>query len=192
MFRSSPSEVLSWNRCSEKCAAKPQENTHPGVWSSVHLRSMLHEFLKFIEDTSTFFASLGPISEKYLLKFSAIRSALVTSLLFIISFFGKFSWPYFFFPMHSLIVSHVSLILFLYFRINFKKCSFLECFWMLQKDVYNFYIRVHFFHFSFLKIFVQTLLTLWRSSYSFSYPRTLQIFVFQFYLFLGKYVSYRV
>ena len=32
MFQSSPSEVLSQNRCSEECAKNQQENTHTEVW----------------------------------------------------------------------------------------------------------------------------------------------------------------
>ena len=83
--------------------------------------------MKTIEDTSIFAASLGLISEKYLSTFSAIRSTLVTCLLFIITFWKGF--------MLALFLSYgffkkfpIFLILFLYLRNSLEKFNFMEGF----------------------------------------------------------------
>ena len=69
-----------------------------------------------------------PVSVKYLLKFSAIESALVMNLLPKLILFGNFCRREEFLPIASFMTDHVIFILFLYFIIKSENEAFLHGF----------------------------------------------------------------
>ena len=76
---------------------------------------------KFANGVPILFARFRPISAKYLLKFSAIESVLVMSLLSRLILFGNFCRREEFLSIASFITDHVIFKLFLYFIIKLEK-----------------------------------------------------------------------
>ena len=67
------------------------------------------------------FVRFGPISLKYLLKFSVIESVLVMNLLPKLILFGNFCRREEFLPIASSVTDHVIFMLFLHFIIKLEK-----------------------------------------------------------------------
>ena len=128
---------------------------------------------KVTEEGSISFARLGPISVKNLMNF-----------FWFLYFLYKFSDGNF---VVVLIMNHVFFTLSLYLTINWEKWSFFQRFCNCFKQSLKVFISIFIsFPSTFKKLFIRLLLTFRRFLYSSCYPRTLNAFTFNFYLFLWK------
>ena len=91
-------------------------------------------FMKNVFLVDYLLARFGPISVKNLLKFSAMESIFVILLLSTTTFVGNLCQLHFSFPIASVIICPVFLMLLLYFSINFEECSLSERLLMDSKD----------------------------------------------------------